>query len=62
MAKQASKPKKDINILITQSVEDARILRSIAESKGFDNRKKYIEFLCQQAVQSYNDKQLKLKL
>lgn len=56
MAKQI----KDINILITQPLSSARILRTIAENKGFKDRKKYIEHLCEIEVQKFNNKQLKL--
>lgn len=56
------KQKRDINILITQSVTSARILRTIAEDKGFKDRKKYIEYLCEKEIELYNKKQLKLQL
>ena len=53
--------KKDINILITQPIESARILRTIAENKGYKSRKEYIEYLCQREVDNHIKKQLKLK-
>ena len=55
-------PKKSINILISQDVSDAKKLRTIAINKGFTDRKKYIEHLCQREVQNFDGKQLKLKL
>ncbi len=53
---------KTINVLITQPIESAKILRSIAENKGFKNRKQFIESLCENEVNKYLSKQLKLKL
>jgi hypothetical protein len=56
------KIKRDINILITQTIESARILRTIAENKGFADRKKYIEYLCEQQVIQFIKKQKELPL
>lgn len=56
------KQKQDVNILITQPLSSARILRTIAENKGFKDRKKYIEHLCEIEVQKFTNKQLKLGL
>lgn len=54
------KVKRDINILITQPVTSARILRTIAENKGFADRKKYIEYLCEREVIQFTKKQKEL--
>ncbi len=54
------KVKRDINILITQPVTSARILRTIAENKGFADRKKYIEYLCEREVIAFTKKQKEL--
>lgn len=54
--------KKTINILITQSIDSARKLRSIAENKGFKSRKEFIEYLCNVEIEKFDNKQLKLKI
>lgn len=58
----AKEKKVDMNILISQPVSSARILRTIAENKGFDNRKQFIEHLCKLEVDKYLNKQTKLEL
>ncbi len=55
-----AKVKRDINILITQPVSSAKILRTIAINKGFDDRKKYIEYLCEREVIQFTKKQKEL--
>lgn len=59
---ESMKAKKDINIIITQPLVSARILRTISENKGFKDRKKYIEFLCQKEVDNFVKKQLTINL
>jgi hypothetical protein len=54
--------KKEINLLITMQIDNARTLRTIAENRGFKDRKKFIEYLCQTEVDKFNKKQLKLKI
>ena len=52
--------KREIKILIAQSVVDAKILRTIAINKGFTDRKKFIEYLCRNEINKFLKKQIEL--
>lgn len=58
MAKQ--KKNRITGILIEQPISNAKKLRTIAENKGFKNRKQFIEFLCDAEVKKFDNKQMKL--
>lgn len=56
------KIKKNIRVLIDLPIDTAKNLRTISNNKGFSDRKKFIEYICQRENDLYVNKQIKLKL
>ena len=52
--------KKPGRMLIDIPLKDQKILSSIAKDKGFNGKKKFIEYLTSQSVEAYKKKQLSL--
>lgn len=56
------KVKKTIRVLIDLPIQTAKNLRTISNNKGFTDRKKFIEYICNRENDLYVNKQIKLKM